>query len=313
MKHGSIFEFLIAGGKEDMMNFQATADITIEAAGEDGKKKQPTFNMLAYSGGILRIAYSSYPVYIDLAGFKAADNITILFNHHRDELVGQGTAQITPKKCTVSGSITGDTEDKNDPAYKITSHAQNGFKWPVSVGAEPDEIEFLSEKEKTKVNGKIVKGPAIIVRSATLREVSFVTIGGDKKAFAKIAASAVKERDIMITFEQYVKACGKKFDDLSDEDKFKLQAAYDGLKAAGMLEETYAKMTAEAVVPAAPTPVVPDPVPATPPTQPIQAAENPADLLKAEALRLAGIQAALVKHPDLYAKAIKEDWTVDKA
>ena len=101
--------------------------------------------MLAYSGGVLAIGWAG-PVYVDLAGLKAADNITILLDHDRSKVVGQGQATITAKQCKVKGKITGNCDDETCPAGQVVMHARNGFQWPVSIGASVEDIEEIGRR-----------------------------------------------------------------------------------------------------------------------------------------------------------------------
>lgn len=278
----------------------ATVNFAAAAPGPDGQpgRAQPTFDMVAYSGGVLSIGWGG-PVYVDLAGLKAADSITILLDHVRDQLVGQGKATITAKQVKVAGAMTGNVDDPNDPAGKVALHARNGFTWPVSIGAEVESVEEVRAGSKAQVNGRNIAGPAIVVRAATLREVSFVSIGGDKNASATVAAAAAGET--IMTFEQWIKAQGHNEATLTAEQRAALQASYDGLKAAGLL-----------AAPEAPADNSPAGSPA--PKKVEAAAGDEAATLQAR-LTLVREHSAMIdrvcggRHADLAAKASKENWT----
>ena len=277
------------------LTLEATAEIVIEAAEAGKPAKRPTCEMLAYSGGPLAIGWGG-PVYVDLAGLKAAENITLLLDHDRSKIVGQGTAEITARQCKVKGSLTGNCDDEACPAGVVAGHARNGFRWPVSIGAsfDPDKIEEVKPKASAMCNGHRVEGPAIVVRAATLKEVSFVSIGGDSKASATVAAGAAKE-NTMPTFEQWLAAKGKDITTLGDAEKSKLQAAYDALKDAGLLEAAGA------------TPPVKTPAPAEDKTP------SPSELIASAATTERKRQAMIDrvcagKHSELAAKASEEGW-----
>ena len=300
---------LSAAAGVDMTSLELTgnAAITFAAAGADGKPAAgpPTFEMLAYSGGVLNVGWAG-PVYVDLNGLKSAASLTILMDHDRSQIVGQApAADISPRQVKVKGTMTGNVNDPNDPAGRVAMHARNGFQWPVSIGASVQRVDEIAKGSKVLVNGRNVEGPAYVVRAATLREVSFVSIGGDEKASARVAASAAKQQESAMNFEQWVKAQGQEISKLSDEQKATLQASYDGLKAAGLL----------AAAPNADDKPVDPPTPrAIPKVDASAAADNTGVTeLRAEATRINAINAACKDHPDIASKAINEGWPLEKA
>lgn len=268
-----------------------------ETAPEGGQPKQPTVSGMAYSGGVLNVNWGM-PVIVDLAGLRATENIVLLLDHRRDQLVGQGTAKISSRHVRVEGSITGDTATPGGPCHKVVVHAKGGFKWPLSIGVTPEKVEEVAARAKVSVNGRSFTGPCYVVRAGVLRETSFVSIGGDEFSSAKVAASAAGEQP-MKTFEQWLTAQGKDINALSDADKTTLQAAYDAMKAAGLLEAKAPE---------------PEKKPAAQP--PIEAAAGDDDPVKLQRLQAAAEfkrQAMIVKlcgakHPDLAARAVEENW-----
>jgi hypothetical protein len=267
------------------------AGVRIEAAA-DGTAKRPTFTIDAYNGGALRVSAFYRPVVVDLAGLRAAGPIPILLDHDASQIVGQGTATITPTSVKVAGTVTGDDE----PARKVTSHAKNGFVWAASVGVGPERTEFVDAGLKVTVNGQEFTGPINIVRSGRLGEVSFVAVGADETASARVAATAAEE-NAMKTFAEWLQAMGLEVDKLTDEQKSKLQAKYDAeQKPAPKVEpKTEPKVEAKAETD-------------------IQAAlVEERKVRAAEARRVAKIAEVCIKHPEIQAKAIEENWTSEKA
>jgi hypothetical protein len=265
----------------------------IEAAvapAEGGKPAQPTMSGVAYSGGLLNVDWGK-PVVVDLTALRAEDSIVLLKDHDRRQLVGQATAQIKARSVTIAGNITGNVDDPSDPAGSIVMHARGGFRWPLSVGIWPKKVEEVAAGAKVNVNGRSFNGPLYVVRAGVLREVSFVTIGGDENASAKIAASAAGENTMEPTFVQWLTAQGKDAAGLSDADKAPLQAAYDALKTAGLL------------VAAAPAPVKPAEKPGD---------DDPMAALRAsqaaEWKRQGMIAEKAGKYPKLAAQATEENW-----
>jgi len=167
----------------------ATLDLT---AAKDGQPQRPTFEIDAYQGGVLRLSGWYSPVVIDLAGLRAGARTTILLDHDATQIVGQGKATISATGVKVSGSVTGDYEDKGEPAGKVVAHARGGFQWAASIGASVERVEKVEAGGKVTVNGREFVGPLSVVRAGRLGEVSFVGVGADETATARVAASAGK-------------------------------------------------------------------------------------------------------------------------
>lgn len=263
------------------------------AAASDGQpKKQPTVSGTAYSGGYLRVNWP-LPVVVDLTGLRATQRVAILLDHTRSQLVGQGEASIGAQSVKLSGVLTGDCETPGEPAHKVCLHAKGGFEWPLSIGVDPQKVEEVAAGATVKVNGRNFTGPCYVVRAGVLQEVSFVSIGGDEKASAKVAASAAGENN-MPTFKEWLAAQGKDIAVLAEAEQTKLQAAYDALKDAGLLQ-------AGAVDPVNPQP------------KPKVVADDPMAQLRAAAAAEHKRQAMIVKHcgtkyPELAAQATEEGW-----
>ena len=189
------------------------ARVEIQAA-EGAEPKRPTFTMNAYNGGALNVATYPYPVVVDLDGLKASSRITVLMGHDYAQVVGQGKATITAGAVTITGAMTGDLDA--EPALSILTHAKNGFVWPVSIGASVDRLEFVKEGKTAIVNAQSFTGPLYIARKGRLREVSFVGVGADEDAQARIAAQAAngglssREEQDMEFREMYKKITGKR-------------------------------------------------------------------------------------------------------
>jgi len=276
----------------------------IEAAAapaEGGKSTPPTMSGVAYSGGLLNVDWGN-PVVVDLTALRAADSIVLLKGHDRRQLVGQATAQIKARSVTISGNITGNVDDPQDPAGSVVMHARGGFKWPLSVGIWPEKVEEVAAGAKVNVNGRSFAGPLYVVRAGVLREVSFVTIGGDDNASAKVAANAAGETIMEPTFVQWLTAQGKDAASLSEADKLPLQAAYDALKVAGLLKASHDAFLKAAAPAPAPAPKIEQP-----------GADDPVAAIRASAAAEHKRQAMILKAtagkwPELAAKATEEGW-----
>lgn len=235
----------------------APSDVLIEAA--KGEGKLPTFDILGYTGAVMSADGFFYPIIVDLTGLKSAgQEIPALFHHDSTRVVGQ-TQSVTvgSEGARFKGSLTGDNAD----VQEITTHAKNGFKWQASIGAWVERREFLEPGKTATVNGREVRGPLIIAREATVREISFVPLGADGQTSAAVAASSSRgpiSGAADMSFEEWLKAKGFDPVALSADSRAYLMAAFKAETA-----------------PPAPPPAAP---PATPPAPtPVQAAAPPAE------------------------------------
>ena len=74
--------------------------LTVEAAGDE--KNLPQFRMVAYTGGLMRIAGFPHPVVVDLAGLDIpSQNLPIRLDHERRQGVGHTHRH---QRCNSSGS-----------------------------------------------------------------------------------------------------------------------------------------------------------------------------------------------------------------
>jgi len=283
------------GDTTDRFDLSADAVVEIEAAAEGESPKRPTFNIDAYSGGLLRVAAFYRPVVVDLAGLRAG-RVTVLRDHDPSQIIGQGTAKVTKSKITVAGQVTGDHSDRNDPAYSVVAHSKNGFVWSASVGVSVERVEYVDAGAKVKVNGQTFTGPIGVVRAGRLGEVSFVGIGADETASGKIAATAAGSKEnTMDEFKKWLTAKGWDFDALSEDQRKTLKAQFDAEQEPPADEPE--EQPAEKVEAAAQT----DPL------------DQERKVRAAEVRRVGAIQKVCAnKHADIEAKAIEENWSVER-
>jgi hypothetical protein len=208
----------------------------ITAADEDGEAKPKRFKMTAYTGGPMQVSSYGPPVVIELSGLNAKAPVPILRDHDLSRVIGHADeVEKSESSLKLAGVISGAGPD----AAEVTAAAGNGFPWKASVGARPDKLEFIGEGVATKVNGKTFTGPLYVARKSTLGETSFVAIGADRKATAKVAASAAQYKETDMDFEQWViEAIGHPSEELREDQLQHLQAKYDAeVKAAADLKE----------------------------------------------------------------------------
>lgn len=270
------------------------AEIVIQAA-EDGKPaKRPRFTINAYSGGSMRVSAFYFPAVLDLRGLRAGKRIPILLDHDSTQIVGQANEiTINAAGVMLTGIVTGDDE----VSEKVTSHARNGFQWSASVGVMPERVERVDAGIKVKVNGQQFTGPLNVVRAGRLGEVSFVAVGADEGASAKVAARAAETtKDISMDFDKWLEAWGFVAAELTEDQVASLQAKYNS--------ETDAAETKTVEADAA------DGVDRLDPTAEMRV--NAA----AEVERIAAINAVCKEHGDtdgkIEAQAITEGWSPDK-
>jgi hypothetical protein len=260
----------------DKLELTAPVDIqaSADAAGPGAEPKLPRFTMVAYSGGPMRLAGWRHPVVVDLAGLIVPDqNRPIRVGHDPNRLLGHSERiAIDAGQLVAEGVLSFAGEPEVD---RVIRSARNGFRWRASIGAQVEQFEFTRESQTVTVNGREFSGPVIVVRKATLGEISFVDLGADGGASANLAASA-SEKETETMDEQK-----------TDVTETQVEAA----------PETEVKIEAQAPPPeTAPSPV--DEMRA-------QAA--------AEQERIAAVRKVCGDgHPDIAAKAIREGWDTTK-
>jgi phage major head subunit gpT-like protein len=213
----------------------------IQAADSDGESKPKRFSMTAYTGGPMQVNNYGPPVIIDLSGLKAKAPIPILRDHEPSRVVGHADeVTIGDSSLKLAGVVSGAGPD----AAEVQAAAGNGFPWKASVGARPDKLEFVGEGVATKVNGKTFTGPLYVARKSTLGETSFVAIGADRKATAKVAASAAQYKETDMDFDKWIEALGFEVAELREDQLQHLQAKYDAEVEAIEAKAVLAKLEA---------------------------------------------------------------------
>lgn len=222
--------------------FKFTAPVQIAAASPDGSKRR-TFRMVANTGEPMNIDPYPHPVVIDLASVDMeGQRIPALYNHDAavQSLVGQVEGfRLEHGQLIADGYFTL-TADPADMAHKVLAKADAGHQWQVSVGGDPATLEEVRPGETGQANGRTYAGPCYIARGTTLRELSFVVLGGDRRtssvvARKKGAAMKVKIKAEGMTFEQW--AVGfmtvEEFQALDETAKGALQKAFDSMGMGG--------------------------------------------------------------------------------
>ena len=213
-----------AAESHGVIQFEASSVEWIKAAEGDGEAKPKRFSMTAYTGGPMDVGFGD-PVVVDLTGLTAKAPVPILMDHDTAKIVGHADKVVVgASSLKLSGIVSG----ASDESAQVTGSASLGFPWKASIGARPDEMEFVGEGIKTTVNGKTLKGPLLVARKSTLGEVSFVAIAADPKTTTRVAASATHTRkEFLMGFTEWIKAIGFDPDSLTDAQTANLQAKFD--------------------------------------------------------------------------------------
>lgn len=209
-----------------------TAEINFVAAAEGEAKRNPTVDILAYTGGKMNVGFGA-PVVVKLDGLTAANHVTLLKDHDRAKIVGQSTSvDIGPAGVTVRGEITAPEGDESRKI--ILGHAKNNFSWQASVGVDIKKYRYVGAGKSVKANGTNHKGPVIVVTEGLLREVSFVGVGADSNTESRIAAelSATHSKEITMDpkFKTWMEAKGHVVSEIEDSKIDELKAEYEAEK-----------------------------------------------------------------------------------
>ncbi len=166
--------------------------LTIQAKGDD--KSVPSFSMVAYTGGVMKIAGFGHPVVVDLEGLAIErENLPIRLDHNPRQGVGHTVSVgIEDGRVVAEGLISRDTSWARD----VANSGSKGFPWQASIGAEVIEAEFIPTGSKAEVNGRTFDGPLYVIRRSILKEISFVDSGADTKTIAKVAAQENTDTDV---------------------------------------------------------------------------------------------------------------------
>lgn len=285
---------------ERPLEFEAAGVAMLEAAESDGDAPK-TFAMTAYTGGAMHVGFGA-PVVIDLADVRPrGEQLPILRDHDRSRIVGHSDAiEISAQTIKVRGVISG----ANAHAEEIVASARNGFPWKASVGAKPERLEFVERGASVTVNGKRFEGPLYVARQTVLTEVSFVAIPADERTRTKVAAAAAENKGPDMGFEAWVKAKGLVLADLGEDKLAELRAEYDAEIKAGTVKPPKADEPRDRRD--RPEPAGGDPLS-------FEAALAERRRIEAAEMRRVGdIRRIAGEKPEIAAKAIEENWSIEK-
>lgn len=158
--------------------------IKIEAASNE--ESVPSFSMVAYTGGTMRVEGFQHPVVVDLEGLAIKkQSIPVRLDHDRRQGVGHTNSVVIENGSVLAvGVISRDTVSAKD----VSKSGSQGFPWQASIGADVLDAEFIPNGNTVQVNGRTFSGPLYVVRKSNLKEISFVDNGADSNTVVKVAA-----------------------------------------------------------------------------------------------------------------------------
>jgi len=197
-------------------------DTPVDFIAAAGEKKLATFGMTLYTGGKMRPRGYSQPVVVDLSTTTVASGSRpFLANHDPTQPVGHGEITIDATSIKATGTMS----VASSAAEGIKASAANGFPWKSSIGADVGKLEFIEAGKQVTVNNRKFNGPIYVARNNVVYEGSFVTLAGDNRSSATVAATLGDHT--MTPFEKWLQAKGIDLATLADAAKTALQAAFD--------------------------------------------------------------------------------------
>ena len=239
-------------GKTSTAQFTAPMIIASAETGSDGNPKARRFSINAYGGGKMRVNHFNKPVVIDLSRLDASNEIPILKDHQpqADAVLGQ-TESVTVRdgKLYAEGRIFANREAAKD----MLDLAAEGFKQQASVGVDILASRTLEAGEQEELNGQTITGPALIVTSGRLREISAVVLGADHTTSTLVAKGDTTTTDnaprkdtntMNKALRKYIEAQGWNPDELSEGQIETLKAAWEATKPSPPQTQTPLNATA---------------------------------------------------------------------
>lgn len=183
----------------------------------------PGFKMDAYTGAPMEHPFFG-KVVIDSSGVKIGKEgkkTIVLREHARDRVVGFGYAHATKGGGikVKKGVFSQHTEDGREVAGLLSE----GMPLECSINIDNAKLVDLPPGKEREVNGRMVKGPAVIFAKSRLREVSFCSLGMDAGTSGSIAAAEGEQVEIELV-EDKEKKMSEKTNAVEAPDLKKLEA-----------------------------------------------------------------------------------------
>lgn len=114
---------------------------------------------------------------IDLKGIRMKQRLPVLKDHDTEQRLGYTTElRVDPVKGLVA---EGKLLAKSSAVQAVLADAADGFPWQASTYLQAHRVQRIGPGEEAELNGHTVKGPAVIFRESTLREVTVTALGAD--------------------------------------------------------------------------------------------------------------------------------------
>lgn len=173
--------------------FQAS-DVTIRAKSGG----PPSFTVVAYTGGLLRIAGWDLPVVVDLAGLQPGKSLIANLDHNSRQRVGHVTEYDNDgRRLKLAGLLSAVTPHRNE----VLESYREGFRWQASVEVNVEESHDLDRGQRVMVNGRAFTGPLSITTVGILKGFAFVSHGADDETTVSIAAG--RDNGFDVSHETY--------------------------------------------------------------------------------------------------------------
>lgn len=173
--------------------------VLIEAAGD-----LPSFSMRAYTGDVMTVKAFDAPVVVDLAGIEIpTQTIPIRLDHESRQGVGHTTRVfIEGGALFAEGVISRTTSWAKD----VAASGRAGFPWQASIGGPAHQADFIPAGQSVSVNGRSFEGPLYVIRSMTLKEISFCDLGADSHTSAVVANDFSEMEDFKMSEDKNLEA-----------------------------------------------------------------------------------------------------------
>jgi hypothetical protein len=153
------------------------------------------FEILAYTGGKLRVEGFDMPVVVDLAGLTAEGSIPITIKHDTGDatILGQTDpdAIINDGACLMLGGAITAQPELSPSVARVIAMAANGHHWQASIGAQIEESRDIEAGQTINVNGQDLTGPFTLATQSVLRETAVLGMGADRKTSVTLSAQAI--------------------------------------------------------------------------------------------------------------------------
>ncbi len=202
-------------------------EVTITAADAGNPEGPKRFDVVAYTGGAMRVRGYDAPVVVDLAGMQFSKSIIANLDHSASQRVGHVTEKSKDNgQLKLGGFASASTPSRDE----VINSAAGGFVWQASIEAEPVKLVEIPAGKSVDVNGQSFDGPIYLARKSVLKGFAFVSHGADDNTQVSIAASAAssKEKSMDAEFKKWIEAMGFDPESLSEDQVAGLQANYAG-------------------------------------------------------------------------------------